>query len=382
MMTAGCGSSGGSSSGGSSSSGSSGSSSGSTSGGTYAVGVPVPMTGADAQSGTEIFNAEKLAAGNINAAGGVLGHKIVLNEQDDACDPQTSVAAANKLVSQGVKAVVGGYCSGAAQPAEPVYSRAGIPDILAAPNSSALVQGGDKSVFLLDPTSAAQSATAAKFFADILHSKKVQVIDDQSAFGVNLAGLVMSNLKKMGVKTASVQAVPATQSDFSSLIDTIRSNGSSAVYWAGYYAEGGLLVKQMRAAQLNIPFVAADGSVDPAFISTAGAAANGTYASIARTSQFLRGSAAQKFTSQYQAKFGSAPGPYSAYGYDAIEALAAAAKQAKSIDPSKVISALHSLHISGLTGSISFAANGARQGASFVILEVVNGQYRLAPHQP
>lgn len=366
------------------SSGSSGTTAASSanSGGTYLVGVPIAETGPNAQAGTEIFDAEKLAADQINANGGVLGHKIVLNEQDDACTAQTSVAAANKLVSLGVKAVVGGYCSGASLPAEPIYSRAGIPNILAAPNSSALVQGGDKSVFLMDPTSSLQAQEAAKFFANVLHSKKVQVVDDQSAFGVNVADLVQSNLKTLGVPTASIQAVPATQTDFSALINTIKSNGATAVYFAGYYAEWGLIVKQMRAAQVTIPLVGADGSVDPAFITTAGTAANGTYFTIARTTQFLQGSAATAFTNQYKSTFGSTPGPYSAYGYDGMNTLAAAIKQANSLNPAKVISALHSINTTGLTGSISFASDGARQGASFVVLKVVDGNFALAPVQP
>ncbi|MGH9059721.1 MAG: ABC transporter substrate-binding protein, partial [Acidimicrobiales bacterium] len=143
----------------SSSSPSSSSSGGAPTGGSYLVGVPVPVTGASAQSGTEIFNAEQLAADDINAAGGVLNHKIVLHKVDAACSAQTSVTAANKLVSLGVKAVVGGYCSGAALPAEPIYQRAGLPDILAAPNSSALTKQGYKDIFLLDPNSAKQSTT-------------------------------------------------------------------------------------------------------------------------------------------------------------------------------------------------------------------------------
>ena len=73
----------------------------------YLVGVSEPVTGAEAQAGTEIYDGELLAADNINAAGGVLGHKLALREEDDACDPQTSVNAANKLVSLGVQAMVG-----------------------------------------------------------------------------------------------------------------------------------------------------------------------------------------------------------------------------------------------------------------------------------
>ena len=47
-----------------------------------------------------------------------------------------------------------------------------------------------------------------------------------------------------------------------------------------------------------------------------------------------------------------------------------------------MIKALHSLKFAGLTGEVSFAANGSRLGAHFVVLEVIGGQYKLAPQQP
>ena len=97
---------------------------GSVTHGTYLVGAPYPETGSEADGGTGMFKGEQLAATQINKSGGVLGHKIVLSGQDDACTPQTAVNAANDLVSQGVQAIVGNYCSSAAEPQLPIFARA------------------------------------------------------------------------------------------------------------------------------------------------------------------------------------------------------------------------------------------------------------------
>lgn len=359
-----------------------GTGSGSSSGGSYVVGVPMPMTGAEAQSGTEIFNAEQLAADQINASGGVLGKKIVLKEQDDACDPQTSVNAANKLVSEGVQAITGGYCSSAALPAEPIYARAGIPDLQPSANSTALTQQHLNNVFLLDPNGGLQAAAASKFFLDVLHVKKILIADDQSAYSVNVAQLASSDVTHDGGTVVSLQAVPATTTDFAPVIAKVKSSGAQVVYWTGYYSQAALFVKQLRNAGSNVTFTTADGSVDPTYIQDAGTAAEGTYATIAETTQFLQGAQANAFDSAYQSKFGSAPGPYSAYGYDTIYALANAVKKAGSTNPAKVIAALHSLSFQGLTGAVSFDQNGNRQGAKFVVLVVKGGKYQLAPQQP
>lgn len=353
------------------------------SGGTYLVGVPIPQTGSEAQSGTTIFNGIKLAADQVNAAGGVLGKQIQLIPQDDACDPQTSTNAANKLVSQGVQAVVGAYCSSAALPAIPIYQRAGIPDLQPSANSTKLVAVGAKNLFLLDPTGQFQAQLAADFFLKVLNVKKVLIADDQSTYSVDVAKLASDAITTGGGTVLPIQAVPNTAQDFSAIITTIRNNGAEAVYWTGYYAQAALFVRQLRGAGMTIPFVTADGSVDPTFIKNAGASnAEGAYGTIATTTEFLTGSAAQKFISDYKAAFSSDPGPYSAYAYDAVTALVSAAKAANSLDPAKVIDALHALKIDGLTGSVSFAADGSRQGAKFVVLKVVNGAYQMAPTQP
>lgn len=351
-------------------------------GSNYVVGVPMPMTGAEAESGTEIFNAEQLAVSEINAAGGVLGHKIVLKEQDDACDPQTSVNAANKLVSQNVQAVVGGYCSSAALPAEPVYARLKLPNLQPAANATSLTEKKLSDVFLLDPNGGLQAQAASKFFVNVLHDSKIMIADDQSAYSVNVAQLAGQDIQGLGATVVSTQAVPATTTDFAPVIAKIQQSGAQAVYWTGYYAQAALFVKQLRNAGSKVTFASADGSVDPTFMKDAGSAANGAYSTIALTTQFIQGAKASAFDSAYQSKYGSAPGPYSAYGYDAIYALAKAAKQANSLDPSKVDAALHSISFQGLTGQVSFDSIGNRQGAKFVVLQVVNGAYALAPTQP
>ena len=350
--------------------------------GTYLVGVSEPVTGAEAQAGTEIYDGELLAVDNVNAAGGVLGHKIVLREEDDACDPQTSVNAANKLVSLGVQAMVGGYCSSAAQPAEAIYARAGIPNIQAAANSSTLTQAGYHNVFLIDPGGPLQAQEAIGLFTKVLKVKTLFIADDQSTYAVNVAQLTAKGLAGTSVKVLPVQAIPSTNQDFSAVIATVRADKAGAIYWTGYFAQAAEFVRQLRTAGITIPFVCADGSVDPTFIKDAGASANGTYATISVLSSFLTGSAAKAFDSSYVGKFHAQPGPYSAYGYDGIYALAEAAKTAGSLSPAKVITALHSLKFAGLTGEVSFAPAGSRLGARFIVLEVIGGQYKLAPQQP
>src|SRR3954454_17578782 len=90
------------------------------------IGVAGPMTGANAWPGEQMQRGAELAVSDINAAGGVRGEKIRLLVADDFCDPDQAVAAARKLVSEGVIFVAGHYCSGASIPASKVYEDAGV----------------------------------------------------------------------------------------------------------------------------------------------------------------------------------------------------------------------------------------------------------------
>ncbi len=347
----------------------------------FVIGVPLPMTGAEASAGTEIFNAMKLAASKINSQGGVAGHKIVLNEQDSACDATTAVNAANLLVSAHVNAIAGEYCSSAALPEQPIFSRAGIPVVFAAANSPALLTGHFKNTFLTLASGSGDAAEAAAFFKQDLKETKIAIIDDQSAYGTAIADAMSADLRSNGLTLAggAIQAVPATQTDFSSVIAAVKSSGATGIFWTGYYAQAALLVKQLAAAGVKATFVGSEAAIDATFITGAGSAGIGTYAT-----EFVSpsGKAINLFNAHYRKAFKSAPGPYSSYGYDAIQILARAGNAAKSIQPSKIIAALRKTNFVGVTGRIKFSPVGARLGMPEEVLVVKNGQYVKNSVQP
>ena len=73
------------------------------------IGLAGPLTGKDAWFGEQMERGAALAVADLNAAGGVLGQQVQLITADDFCDPEQAVAAARKLVSDGVIFVVGHY---------------------------------------------------------------------------------------------------------------------------------------------------------------------------------------------------------------------------------------------------------------------------------
>jgi hypothetical protein len=105
------------------------------------VGFAGPLTGEMGLAGEEMQNGTDLAVAELNAAGGVLGEKIVIDHVDDHCDGEQAAAAARKLVADGIAVAIGHLCSNAAIPASEVYEAARIPFLTIASNP--LVTGRD-----------------------------------------------------------------------------------------------------------------------------------------------------------------------------------------------------------------------------------------------
>jgi branched-chain amino acid transport system substrate-binding protein len=71
-----------------------------------------PITGGSAAFGAQLRNGVEQAVEDINAAGGILGQKLVVSIGDDRADPKEGVSVANKFAADGVKFVIGHFNSG------------------------------------------------------------------------------------------------------------------------------------------------------------------------------------------------------------------------------------------------------------------------------
>ena len=123
------------------------------------IGVAGPMTGTNAWFGEQLQRGAEMAVADLNAAGGVLGQQVQLITADDFCDPEQAVAAARKLVSDGVIFVVGHYCSGASIPASEIYEAAGVLMISPASTNPMLTELGRANVFRVQSTATMRSVS-------------------------------------------------------------------------------------------------------------------------------------------------------------------------------------------------------------------------------
>ena len=86
------------------------------------IAVAGPMTGGESAFGRQMKNGAEQAVADLNAAGGVLGKKLALDVEDDACDPKQARSVAEKIASAKIPFVAGHYCSSSSIPASEAYA--------------------------------------------------------------------------------------------------------------------------------------------------------------------------------------------------------------------------------------------------------------------
>ncbi|CAH2714938.1 Leucine-, isoleucine-, valine-, threonine-, and alanine-binding protein [Neobacillus rhizosphaerae] len=340
------------------------------------VGVLLPVTGNNATDGKDMLNAMKMAVEKINSDGGVLKKKIKLEVADDGCDPQMATTAANKLVSKKVVAIVGGYCSGSTLPASGVFHNANIPMIVAAANSSELPKQGYDTLFLINGLVPDQAQSGADYFKD-KGAKNIAIIHDNSAYAKDLADFAKKSVEENGGKTIAFEAINPEEKDFGSLMTKLKSLKPDGTYFTGYYAAGGLMLKQFKQKGVSGSFMVGDGSYSPDIIQIAGSeAANDLLVTATPTANFIPG--AEEFVNNYKSKYNLSPGPFSALSYNGMNLLVDALKRADSTDQDKLKKALKETKaFEGIGQVIEFSDKNTLNQSNFHVMKVVGGEFTL-----
>lgn len=309
------------------------------------------LTGDNANVGLAPRDGAKLAVDQYNKE-----HPdctVELANFDSQGDPKQAPGLAQKIVQDPkVLAVVGPAFSGESEAANPILDSAGVPLITPSATRPSLAQQGWKVFHRAVGNDATQGPAAARYIKSVVGAEKVFVIDDASAYGKGLADQVRDGLGPAVVKSATIQV---KQTDFSAVVAEVRSTGAQAVFFGGYYAEAGPLVRQLRSSGVSATFVAADGVKDEGFIQGAGVqAAEG----VVLTCPCLPAEKAQgTFNADFKAAYGRDPGTYSAEGFDAANVFLQGIKAGQTTR-SKLLAFVNSYDADGITKRLKFDQNG------------------------
>lgn len=339
---------------------------------TIKIGVAGAHSGDLASYGLPSVNAAELVVEEINANGGINGRLVQLVIEDDQCAPEVAANTAAKLVSDGVVAVIGHICSGATNTALPIYLAEGIVTISPSATNPGLAEFDN--FFRTIAPDDAQSALQVAFVIEELGLSRVAVLHDRGDYGKGLADFAMEYLGDAGsVDVVLYDGVTVGAVDYSAIINRIAAERAEIVIWGGYHPEASKLVDQMRNRGLEILFIGGDGIMDATFINVAGQAAEGVYATSAKST--AGNTLAQDYVAKHVAKYGTEPGPFFQEGVSAAIALLNAIDAAGSTEYEAIMAALRSEYVDTPVGNISFDANGNAIGVGFAVYQVQNLQY-------
>jgi branched-chain amino acid transport system substrate-binding protein len=323
---------------------------------TVRIGVLTPV---QMSVGQGITNAAKLAAEEINAAGGILGKKIELFIGDTEGKPEKGITALKKLVMEDkVDVLVGEYSSGVSLAMQPFLPNYKIVFITTGCASLALTDNVKKDYnkykyFFRDMINSdvRQQEWAFKFLKEFVNGKmgykKFAILAENAKWTEDYAPNLKKKLEGAGMEVPFSERFDVDMKDFSPIFAKIKSVGTQ---WIAQIISHAASIPLVKAWQDNKPApmgLCDVQSMDSKFWEITGGAClyEVTYNFIARAPLTDR---TIPMWDKYVKQFGTNPVYTTGFTYDSVYMLAEVIKQKKSVKSDDIINGLENISYKGV----------------------------------
>jgi branched-chain amino acid transport system substrate-binding protein len=284
--------------------------------------------------------------------------------------------------------VIGAYNSSATEPASVTYNRANILHITPSSTRVSLTEKGFKQFFRVCFLDDRQGLFAAKFMKEVLGNQNIAILHDNSTYAQGLAEETKKYAEEQGLNIVFFDAINPKDQDFTPVLTKIKSANPETVYFTGYHAQAGQLLKQAKSVGLQTQWLGGNSSNNAEIIDIAGLEnAKGMMFTTEPLPKDLDYPEAKQFLADYKAKYNEdAESVWWVMAADAFRVLRNAMEQTKSTDTAKLAEYLHAnfKDFPGITGPIiGFDEKGDRLGAihkAYVITDT--GEIQPYPKQP
>jgi branched-chain amino acid transport system substrate-binding protein len=338
------------------------------------VGAISPNTGALAAYGAAVSNGIDLAVAEINAAGGVLGRPLQVTHMDDKFDATEGANAFNKLLSDGVCAVIGSVTSGITAGLASLADASGM--LLLTPTATAdTVTEGYKGIFRACYKDSFQGLVAAKLAVDLGVKKVAVLYASGDTYSSGLYESFKAASATLGLELVATESSSSvSDTDYSVQLTNIVNSGAELIFAPYYYdVIGPYVVPQARAAGFTGYFAGADGW-------------DGTIGTMVEDKTLYNkcffvnhyapddpSPVVQNFVKAYTEMFGAESlNALAALAYDSVYMLKQAIETAGTDNTAAIITAMNGMTFSGVTGSFTLDETGTPIKAAPVI-EYIDG---------
>ncbi len=341
---------------------------------TVKLGVIGPLTGDYSMYGTAVANAAKLAADEINAAGGIDGKQVEIIAYDSKGDKTEAVNAYNRLRDQDqIVGLIGGTFSGTTLSIKEIAKEDNMP-VLSPTATNGEVTLDAANIFRACYTDPYQGATAAVFAADELGATKAAVLYNiEDPYSEGLAIAFDEKFGTLGTVT-SYEGYTKNDADFRAILTKIAAEDPDVLFLPDYIAKVGVILSQVKELGLDVVAIGGDGwdGIEGDYAEVA----NGHYFAnhYAKTDE---AAVVQDFIGAYEAAYESSPNALAALAYDSTYIMKSAIEKAGSTESEAIISALAATDTDCVTGHVTFDENGDPI-KSISIIQIVDGEHVLA----
>ncbi len=344
----------------------------------FKIGGIGPLTGNAASYGISVKNGAQIAIDEINAAGGVkVGdstYKLEMKFEDDEASPDIAPTAYNNVMDWGAQAILGCVTSGACKSITALTLKDGILQITPSGSDPGCIENDNAfRVCFSDPF---QGMTMANLAKELGYTKIAIIYNNSDDYSTGGMKAFTEQAEANGQEVVACEAFAEGANDFNTQLTKIKATDAEAIFVPAYYGDCAFITTQAAALGMDLPFLGMDG--------WDGVIAQVTDKSVIEGAIFLspfvaslQEDAVQKFVEAYKkANKDAIPDQFAADGYDTVYVMKAAMEKAESVESAKLIEAMNGLQVTGLTGAMTFSADGdANKGAKFI--EIKDGEYVL-----
>jgi len=336
----------------------------------------VELSGTGTTAGTNFKNGVELAVKEINAAGGILGRKVVLENADTQSNPAIAKALTTKAIDNEVYVVMGPVFSGSINVSMAETRRAEVPNFTGG-EAANITQQGNPYVYRTSFSQATGMPKIANYIATGMKAKSVAVVFVNNDFGKGGRDAIVKELGARGIKVAADISTDAGQVDFSSAVLRAKQANADALFAYLNEEESARLLRELRKQGYDKPIVGETTIMGQKVIELAGDAANGVKGHVGLTID-APNPLIRQFAEKYEKEFRSKSDHNGIKGYTGMYVVKAVTEKMGKFDRKGFAQAIRNACFSakqhpGLLMDLCFDDKGDIDRESFLV-EVKGGK--------
>jgi len=282
------------------------------------VGLQGVLSGVAAAIGDNAREAAQVLTEQVNKAGGIKGAKIKLIVIDDKGDPNEAVEAARRLIeAEKVVAIANMGTSTTFRASSKVAQRYKVP-MVGHIQSDPDITKNNPYAFRTCVTAAGLAYPVAEYAIKEMGLKKIAIMNRNDGYGNAITEFFKKKVGELGGEITTIQTYQPDEKDFKAYLIKVQATKPQAVMLTGYFADSGLITKQIGELGMKIQILGQNTMTSPSYSKIAGPACEGAVLSANYLPGVVKTATAETFLKDWRAKYGKDPETYAAQGYDTL----------------------------------------------------------------